>query len=164
MKQLRGKKDQILTKTRQIQKKKRKADAWIDSRVREKGDRRDLTISVLVEQAESLLELGDLIVCELICHFRCRNRSRWIDGKGKENEARERSLFLFFCLFLCFCAYMFRTIRVLYGTKRQLLLPTRTYDGFVLKLRKCPLIWLKRDSLSWMSVGGKWRFYPPFVF
>ena len=50
-------------------------------------ERENLTIAVLVEEAESLLEFGDLIVGELIGHFLgCRESERKSkNGKGNSD-------------------------------------------------------------------------------
>lgn len=50
-----------------------------------KRERREETIAVLVEQAEGFLELRDLIVCELICHFK-RERERKRVSSQRERE------------------------------------------------------------------------------
>lgn len=79
--------DRIYSGTLQITRKTSIEREKRDFARRKCEERRDRTISVLVEQAERLLELGDLVVCELIRHLRAFES----DQTPREKERGERS-------------------------------------------------------------------------
>ena len=60
---------------------------WRERERERDGERENLTDAVHVEEAESLLEFGDLIVGELVGHFLgCRESERkWKNGKANSD-------------------------------------------------------------------------------